>query len=144
MPDDTAKTAPLIIKTKRRVERFKYLIPKLERIFKLLEIVRLERNVRADYIARRLGISKRQVFRYIAALTEAGVPIVYSRRRGYKLSASFYVPPINLSENEIESIYKGLNDQGTKESRIAWLKISTFFPREFINYLDEKYMMEGK
>ena len=118
---DKSVNSSIVISKKGKVERFKYLIPKLKRIFKLLEIVRLERNVRPDYISKRLGISKRQVFRYISALQEAGVPIVYNRIGGYKISASFYIPPINLSKNEIEAIYKGLIEQDTEESRIAWL-----------------------
>jgi len=137
-----AEEKKIVINQKGKVQRNKYVVPKLERIFKLLEIVRLERNVRPDYIAKRLGVSKRQVFRYISTLQEAGVPIIYNRVGGYKLSASFYVPPINLSENEIEAIYKGLVDQNTNESRIAWLKISTFFPRELISLLEEKYQKE--
>jgi len=104
----------------------------------------LERNVRPEYISKRLSISKRQVFRYIAALQKAGVPIVYNRIGGYKISASFYVPPINLSENEIEAIYRGLIKQDSNEARVAWLKISTFFPRELINMLEEKYSEEDK
>ena len=143
MPDKNGSTS-IVISKKGKVERFKYLIPKLERIFKLLEIVRLERNVRPDYISKRLGISKRQVFRYISALQDAGVPIVYNRIGGYKISASFYVPPINLSEKEIEAIYKGLIKQNTDESRIAWLKISTFFPREFVNQLEERYTKDQR
>jgi predicted DNA-binding transcriptional regulator YafY len=108
-----------------------------------LEIIRLERNVRPEFIAKRLGISKRQVFRYVSSLKDAGVPIIYSRIGGYKLLASFYVPPINLTEMEIEAIYQGLVKQNSEESRIAWLKISTFFPRELVANLEEQYTKNG-
>jgi len=139
---DKSLSNTVVINKKGKVKRYKYLVPKLERLFKLLEIVRLERNVRADYIAKRLGVNVRQVYRYVASLKEAGVPIVYNRIGGYKLSASFYIPPINLTENEMMAIFKGLNDQNTHESRIAWLKISTFFPRELVNRLEECFLKD--
>ena len=65
------------------------------------------RVVRAEELARRFEISLRTVYRDIAALGEAGVPIVGEAGVGYSLLRGYHLPPLMLTEDEAAALTVG-------------------------------------
>lgn len=65
------------------------------------------RIVRAEELARRFEISVRTVYRDIAALGEAGVPIVGEAGVGYSLVRGYQLPPVMLTADEAAALTVG-------------------------------------
>ncbi len=79
------------------------------RMLDLIALLRAARRVlTADDIAGRLGVSRRTVYRDIASLQLAGVPIDGAAGLGYILRPGFDLPPLNFTEDESEAIMLGL------------------------------------
>jgi predicted DNA-binding transcriptional regulator YafY len=65
------------------------------------------RVVRAEELARRFEISVRTVYRDIAALGEAGVPIAGEAGVGYSLVRGYHLPPVMLTADEATALFVG-------------------------------------
>jgi predicted DNA-binding transcriptional regulator YafY len=65
------------------------------------------RLVRAEELARRFEISVRTVYRDVAALLEAGVPIVGEAGVGYSLVRGYHLPPVMLTADEAAALTVG-------------------------------------
>ncbi len=65
------------------------------------------RLVRAEELARHFEISVRTVYRDIAALGEAGVPIVGEAGVGYSLVRGYHLPPVTLTADEAAALFVG-------------------------------------
>ncbi|MFC1806140.1 helix-turn-helix transcriptional regulator [Planctomycetota bacterium] len=76
---------------------------KSQRVSRLLEIVTLLQSGegwKAPALAERFGISRTRIFEDIRAIREAGVP-VETTPAGYTIAASFYLPAVNLTPQEL-------------------------------------------
>jgi len=65
------------------------------------------RVVRASELAEHFGITERTVYRDIAALGEAGVPIVGEAGVGYCLLKGYQLPPVMFTADEATSLFVG-------------------------------------
>ncbi len=65
------------------------------------------RVVRAEELAQHYGISLRTVYRDIAALGEAGVPVVGEAGVGYSLVKGYHLPPVMLTAEEASALFTG-------------------------------------
>ncbi len=65
------------------------------------------RVVRASDLAAHFGITERTVYRDIAALGEAGVPIAGEAGVGYSLLKGYQLPPVMFSAEEAVSLFVG-------------------------------------
>jgi predicted DNA-binding transcriptional regulator YafY len=65
------------------------------------------RVVRAEDLAGHYGISLRTVYRDIAALGEAGVPVVGEAGVGYSLVKGYHLPPVMLTAEEAGALFTG-------------------------------------
>lgn len=65
------------------------------------------RLVRAEDLARRFEISLRTVYRDMAALGEAGVPIAGEAGVGYTLVKGYHLPPVMLTAAEAGALFLG-------------------------------------
>jgi predicted DNA-binding transcriptional regulator YafY len=73
------------------------------RLFALAEALRARRTgVTAEALADRFGVTVRTIYRDLAALQDAGLPLRADRGRGggYALDHSYQLPPINLTARE--------------------------------------------
>jgi predicted DNA-binding transcriptional regulator YafY len=66
------------------------------------------RPVTAAELARDLAVSERTIYRDIATLTGEGAPIDGEAGIGYVLRPGLFLPPLMLSEDEIEAVLLGL------------------------------------
>ena len=73
------------------------------RLFALAEALRARRTgVTAETLAERFGVTVRTIYRDLATLQDAGLPLRADRGRGggYALDKSYQLPPINLTARE--------------------------------------------
>ncbi|MEX0370817.1 MAG: helix-turn-helix transcriptional regulator [Tateyamaria sp.] len=79
-----------------------------DRLFEIIEILRQARGpISADTIGTRLGVTKRTVYRDVAALMAQRVPIRGEAGIGYVLEQGFHMPPLMLTADEIEAAVLG-------------------------------------
>ncbi|MEP1573194.1 helix-turn-helix transcriptional regulator [Roseibium album] len=79
-----------------------------DRLFELIEILRRARQpISASAIASELEVCKRTVYRDVAALIAQRVPIRGEAGVGYVLEAGFHMPPLMLTQDEIEAAVLG-------------------------------------
>ncbi|MDP3069608.1 MAG: YafY family protein [Opitutaceae bacterium] len=65
------------------------------------------RLVRAEDMAGHFSVSVRTIYRDIAALGEAGVPIAGEAGVGYSLVKGYHLPPVMLTADEVAALYVG-------------------------------------
>jgi len=72
-------------------------------------VMRLQgrRVVRAEDMAAHFEVSVRTVYRDVAALGEAGVPIVGEPGVGYALVKGYHLPPLSLTRDEAAALFVG-------------------------------------
>jgi len=80
-----------------------------DRLFQIIQILRRasRRPITADAIARELETSKRTVYRDIADLMGQRVPIRGEAGTGYVLESGYDLPPLMLTQDEIEAAVLG-------------------------------------
>jgi predicted DNA-binding transcriptional regulator YafY len=118
----------------------------MNRVDRLMAIVvRLQgrRVVRAEELAAHFCISVRTVYRDIAALGEAGIPIIGEPGVGYGLMKGYSLPPVMFTADEASALFTGgklvehLTDASLhKPMESALTKIRSVLPREKQDYLD--------
>ena len=79
-----------------------------DRLFDIIQLLRRNRLVRAQDLARELEVSERTIYRDIAALIASGVPIEGEAGVGYILRGGFDMPPLMFDEEEIEAVVLGI------------------------------------
>ena len=101
------------------------------------------RLVRAEDIAAHFEISVRTVYRDIAALGEAGIPVMGEAGVGYALAKGYHLPPVMFTAEEASALFMGgklvdyLTDASLrKQMESALLKIRSVLPRDRQDYLD--------
>lgn len=101
------------------------------------------RIVKAEELAHRFEISVRTVYRDIAALGEAGVPIVGEAGVGYSLVRGYNLPPVMLTGDEATALVVGaqmvteFGDSALAESMTSALdKLRAVLPRDRQEHVD--------
>src|SRR5262245_4868199 len=101
------------------------------------------RVVRAEDLATHFEISVRTVYRDLAALGEAGIPILGEAGVGYSLMKGYHLPPVMFTSEEASALSIGgklvehLTDASLrKQMESALLKIRSVLPRDRQDYLD--------
>ncbi len=83
-------------------------MPRTERLFDLLNLLRDGNLHTAQVLAARLGVSERTIYRDMERLQASGVPIEGTRGAGYRANTLTTLPPIALSEHELEALNLGI------------------------------------
>ncbi len=80
------------------------------RILAVLELLQAHGQLSGAELARRLGVDRRTVRRYITALEELGIPVTAERGAGggYALVAGFKLPPMLFTDDEALALSLGL------------------------------------
>ncbi len=80
-----------------------------DRLFDIIQVLRLARTpITASTIANELEVAPRTVYRDIATLQARRVPIDGEAGVGYVLRRGFELPPLMLTEEEVEAVAVGL------------------------------------
>jgi predicted DNA-binding transcriptional regulator YafY len=72
-------------------------VRRADRLFKLVQLIRGRRLSTAAWLADRLEISVRSVYRDVGDLQQQGVPIEGEVGVGYRLGAGFELPPLMIN-----------------------------------------------
>jgi predicted DNA-binding transcriptional regulator YafY len=80
---------------------------RIDRLFAILLQLQTRERLRAEDLAAAFGISKRTVYRDMAALTEMGVPVVSLPGEGYELMPGYFLPPLVLTADEASAVLLG-------------------------------------
>lgn len=100
-----------------------------DRLFEIIEILRRARGpISGQSIGEELGVTKRTIYRDIAALMAQGVPIEGEAGVGYILESGFHMPPLMLTSDEIEAAVLGaqwVRTRGEPEMVLAAEKLLT-------------------
>ncbi len=100
-----------------------------DRLFEIIEILRRSKApISAQSIGAELGVTKRTVYRDVAALIAQGVPINGEAGVGYILEPGFHMPPLMLTPDEIEALTLGVlwvQSRGEPELAMAAEKLIT-------------------
>ncbi len=85
---------------------------RIDRLTGVILLLQGRRVITAEEIAAHFEISIRTVYRDIAALGEAGVPIVAEAGVGYSLARGYHMPPIMFTEEEAAALVIGAEVTG--------------------------------
>ncbi len=113
-------------------------MPRSTRLFEIIQLLRhADAPVTAQEIAGALEVTKRTIYRDIAALQAMRLPIDGEAGVGYVMRSGFDLPPLMFSQDEMEAIVVGLallgrtGDRGLERSaESAASKISDVVPDE--------------
>ncbi|ETX16420.1 transcriptional regulator [Roseivivax halodurans JCM 10272] len=98
-----------------------------DRLYALLRLLKDGSLHRAEDLARELGVSLRTIYRDMEVLAASGVPVEGERGHGYTARAALTLPPLNLTEAELEALHLGLaavGASGMEEMAEAALTLS--------------------
>ncbi len=91
-----------------------------DRLFHLVQLVRGRRLSTGDWLATRLAVSLRTVYRDIADLQGQGVPIEGEAGVGYRMGTGFELPPLMFSQSEAKALVAGVRiAQGRLDPELA-------------------------
>jgi len=75
-----------------------------DRLFQIVQLIRGRRLSTARYLATRLEVSERTVYRDVADLMAQGVPIEGEAGVGYRMRAGFDLPPLMFTHEEAQAL----------------------------------------
>ena len=75
-----------------------------DRLFQIVQLIRGRRLSTAAFLADRLEVSARTIYRDVADLQHQGVPIEGEAGVGYRLGAGFELPPLMFSQGEANAL----------------------------------------
>jgi predicted DNA-binding transcriptional regulator YafY len=75
-----------------------------DRLFQIVQTIRGRRLTTAAYLAQRLEVSERTVYRDVADLQTQGVPIEGEAGVGYRLGKGFDLPPLMFTTQEAQAL----------------------------------------
>ncbi len=125
-------------------------MPRADRLYALIQILRDGRLHRSADLARELDVSGRTIWRDMETLMGSGLPVEGERGVGYLLRAPLTLPPMTLSMAELEALRQGLahvaegseaglaRAAGSLAARIASVVPAAAFPED-----DELFVFAG-
>lgn len=75
-----------------------------QRLFQIVQLIRGRRLSTAQYLAERLEVSERTVYRDVADLMAQGVPIEGEAGVGYRMHPGFDLPPLMFTHEEAQAL----------------------------------------
>lgn len=75
-----------------------------DRLFQIVQLIRGRRLTTAAWLAERLEVSERTVYRDVADLQRQGVPLEGEAGVGYRLGKGFDLPPLMFSSTEAQAL----------------------------------------
>jgi predicted DNA-binding transcriptional regulator YafY len=75
-----------------------------DRLFQIVQLIRGRRLTTAAFLATRLEVSERTVYRDVADLQHQGVPIEGEAGVGYRLGQGFELPPLMFTQDEARAL----------------------------------------
>jgi len=77
---------------------------RVDRLFSIILMMESRSLVRASDLAEHFGVTERTIYRDIASLNEAGVPVVSLPGQGYQMMDGYTLPPLMLTVPEASAL----------------------------------------
>lgn len=110
---------------------------RVDRLLALILFLQSRRVVTAEQVAEHFKLSVRTIYRDLAALGQAGVPIVAEAGVGYTLMRGYHLPPVNFTNEEASALVTGgllveRFSDATLKARMqsALLRVRAVLPRD--------------
>ena len=100
-----------------------------DRLFALIQTMRDGRLHTAAELAAAMGVSVRTIWRDMGMMAATGLPVEGERGVGYILRAPLVLPPLMLTEAELEALVEGLRLHGSRAARSLLVKVATLMPQ---------------
>ncbi|GAA5131824.1 YafY family transcriptional regulator [Luteolibacter yonseiensis] len=117
---------------------------RIDRLTGMILLLQGQRVITAEQIAGHFEISVRTVYRDLAALGEAGVPIIAEAGIGYSLMRGYHMPPVMFTEDEAAALFMSgvvteqiADDSLSQSLKSALLKVRSVLPQEKRDYLHQ-------
>jgi predicted DNA-binding transcriptional regulator YafY len=81
---------------------------KSDRLFQVVNLIRVHQPITADALAERIGVSARTIYLYIDDLSVSGIPLYGVAGVGYSLREGFELPPLTLTRTELDALMLGV------------------------------------
>lgn len=81
---------------------------KADRLFQLVNLIRVHQPISAERLASRMEVSVRSIYRYIDDLSVSGIPIFGTPGVGYSLDEGFELAPLTLNTLERNALILGV------------------------------------
>lgn len=79
-----------------------------DRLFDIIQVFRDGKLHKGEELAERMEVSLRTIYRDIETLVASGVPITGERGVGYLMQGPVFLPPLNITQGELEVLELGL------------------------------------
>lgn len=119
-----------------------------DRLFRIIQILRCRRLTTAAYLAEKLEVSTRTVYRDINDLVCSGVPVEGEAGVGYALDKSYELPPLMFTVDEITALQLGArtvqswaDDSMAAHAESALQKIDQVLPADLKEQLQQTTLM---
>lgn len=116
---------------------------RIDRLAGTILLLQGHRGITAERIASHWEISLRTVYRDLAALGEAGVPITCDASGGYRLMKGYHVPPVMFTQEEAAALFVSgtIADQVADASlkaglQSALLKVRSVLPEDLYERME--------
>ena len=86
-----------------------------DRLYALIQRLKDGHLHTAEAMAQDLGVSVRTIYRDMDTLAASGVPVEGARGSGYMARAMITLPPLNLTQTELEALHVGLAAVGASD-----------------------------
>lgn len=110
MPPRSASTppsSPVVLSSARHPRDRRAPLRRADRLFQIIQLLRARPLSTAARLAEVLEVSTRTIYRDIQDLVASGVPIRGEAGVGYALPASFDLPPLMFTAQELEALVAG-------------------------------------
>lgn len=120
----------------------------INRLFKIIYILLDKKSITSKELAQQFGVSVRTIYRDVDILSSVGIPIYTEQGKGggICLLPDFVLNKSILSEDEqqeILSALQGLANVRTAETEQVLQRLSTFFNKEAVNWMDVDFSSWG-
>ena len=78
-----------------------------DRLFQIVQLLRGKQRITARYLAEKLEVSERTIYRDMQDLSLSGVPVLGEAGTGYRLLPGFDLPPLMFNEEELTALLLG-------------------------------------
>ncbi|MCK0148559.1 YafY family transcriptional regulator [Marivita sp. S6314] len=89
---------------------------RVDRLYALMQRLKDGHLHTAEAMAQDLGVSVRTIYRDMDTLAASGVPVEGARGSGYTARAMITLPPLNLTQTELEALHIGLAAVGAGDT----------------------------
>jgi len=83
-------------------------VRRTDRLFDIIQVFRDGKLHKGEELAERMEVSLRTIYRDIDTLVASGVPITGERGVGYLMQGPVFLPPLNITQGELEVLELGL------------------------------------